>query len=220
MRFILIFLLFPIFSYSQAVKIGEFNKVKVYDGIRVTIIPSESDSLLIEGKNKEHVSIKLKNGSLQIRMDIKKMFSGFNTTVALFNSSPIEEIDANQGSFISCQDVLFQPSITLKAQEGAEIETILDVQKVTTKIISGGIINIKGSAVTQNHKVSAGGVLEAATLESEQVVIKVAAGGRASVKSSELAEAKVSFGGSVVVHGKPVKLEKRISVGGRIEQKE
>ena len=72
MRFILIFLLFPIFSYSQAVKIGEFNKVKVYDGIRVTIIPSESDSLLIEGKNKEHVSIKLKNGSLQIRMDIKK----------------------------------------------------------------------------------------------------------------------------------------------------
>jgi ribosomal 50S subunit-recycling heat shock protein len=176
--------------------------------------------LLIEGKNKEHVSIKLKNGSLQIRMDIKKMFSGFNTIVALFHSSPIEEIDANQGSFISCQDVLFQPSITLKAQEGAEIETILDVQKVTTKITSGGIINIKGSAVTQNHKVSAGGVLEASTLESEQVVVKVAAGGRASVKSSELAEAKVSFGGSVVIHGKPVKIEKRISVGGRIEQKE
>ena len=115
---------------------------------------------------------------------------------------------------------MFQPSITLKAQEGAEIEAILDVQKVTTKIISGGIINIKGSAVTQNHKVSAGGVLEASKLESEQVVIKVAAGGRASVKSSELAEAKVSFGGSVVIHGKPVKLEKRISVGGRIEQKE
>ena len=148
------------------------------------------------------------------------MFSGFNTTVALFNSSPIEEIDANQGSFISCQDVLFQPSIILKAQEGAEIETILDVQKVTTKITSGGIINIKGLAVTQNHKVSAGGVLEASSLDSEQVVVKVAAGGRASVKASELAEAKVSFGGSVVVHGKPVKLEKKISVGGRIEQKE
>ena len=32
--------------------------------------------------------------------------------------------------------------------------------------------------------------------------------------------AKVSFGGSDVIHGKPVKLEKRISVGGRIEQKE
>ena len=176
--------------------------------------------MLIEGKNKEHVSIKLKNGSLQIRMDVKKMFSGFNTTIALFNSSPIEEIDANQGSFVSSQDVLFQPSIVLKAQEGAEIESILDVQKVITKATSGGIINIKGSAVTQNHKVSAGGVLEASSLESEQVVVKVAAGGRASVKASELAEAKVSFGGSVVVHGKPVKLEKKISVGGRIEQKE
>ena len=220
MKFTFVFLLFSIFSYSQSIKIGEFDKVKVYDGIRVTIIPSDSDSLLIEGKNKEHVSIKLKNGSLQIRMDIKKIFSGFNTTVALFNSSPIEEIDANQGSFISCQDVLFQPSIILKAQEGAEIEAIIDVQKVTTKATSGGIINVKGSAVTQNHRVSAGGVLEASSLDSEQVVVKVAAGGRASVKASELAEAKVSFGGSVVVHGNPVKLEKKISVGGRIEQKE
>ena len=220
MKFTFVFLLFSVFSYSQSIKIGEFDKVKVYDGIRVTIIPSDSDSLLIEGKNKEHVSIKLKNGSLQIRMDIKKIFSGFNTTVALFNSSPIEEIDANQGSFISCQDVLFQPSIILKAQEGAEIEAIIDVQKVTTKATSGGIINVKGSAVTQNHRVSAGGVLEASSLDSEQVVVKVAAGGRASVKASELAEAKVSFGGSVVVHGNPVKLEKKISVGGRIEQKE
>lgn len=220
MKFTFVFLLFSVFSYSQSIKIGEFDKVKVYDGIRVTIIPSDSDSLLIEGKNKEHVSIKLKNGSLQIRMDIKKIFSGFNTTVALFNSSPIEEIDANQGSFISCQDVLFQPSIVLKSQEGAEIDAIIDVQKVTTKATSGGIINIKGLAVTQNHKVSAGGVLEASSLDSEQVVVKVAAGGRASVKASELAEAKVSFGGSVVVHGKPVKLEKKISVGGRIEQKE
>ena len=220
MKFTFVFLLFSVFSYSQSIKIGEFDKVKVYDGIRVTIIPSDSDSLLIEGKNKEHVSIKLKNGSLQIRMDIKKIFSGFNTTVALFNSSPIEEIDANQGSFISCQDVLFQPSIILKAQEGAEIEAIIDVQKVTTKATSGGIINVKGSAVTQNHRVSAGGVLEASSLDSEQVVVKVAAGGRASVKASELAEAKVSFGGSVVVHGNPIKLEKKISVGGRIEQKE
>ena len=219
MKFTFVFILFSVFSYSQSIKIGEFDKVKVYDGIRVTIIPSDSDSLLIEGKNKEHVSIKLKNGSLQIRMDIKKIFSGFNTTVALFNSSPIEEIDANQGSFISCQDVLFQPSIILKAQEGAEIEAIIDVQKVTTKATSGGIINVKGSAVTQNHRVSAGGVLEASSLDSEQVVVKVAAGGRASVKASELAEAKVSFGGSVVVYGNPVKLEKKISVGGRIEQK-
>ena len=64
MKFTFVFILFSVFSYSQSIKIGEFDKVKVYDGIRVTIIPSDSDSLLIEGKNKEHVSIKLKNGSL------------------------------------------------------------------------------------------------------------------------------------------------------------
>jgi hypothetical protein len=89
---------------------------------------------VVEGKNKSFLSIKNKNGRLYHTDGcIKKRLSGFNTTVVLFSSNILEVIDANEGSFVFCQDVLFQPSITLKAQEGAEIEAILDVQKVKTK---------------------------------------------------------------------------------------
>ncbi len=216
MRLLLISLLTACCTYAQTYRLGQFDEIKVFDGIRVTVIPSEADSLTVEGKNKEYLSYKNKNGKLYIRMDIKKRLSGFNTTVALFSSSPLEVIDANEGAFVSCQDVLFQQSIVLKAQEGAEIEAILDVQKVTTKTVSGGIVTLTGSAKTQSHRVSAGGVVDAATLDSEQVDVSVKAGGTAAVRATELAEAKVSFGGSVIVSGKPKKLIKKIAVGGNI----
>ena len=150
MRLVFLLFLTSLLSHAQAIRLGQFDELKVFDGIRVTIIPSETDSLMVEGKNKEYASYKNKNGRLYIRMNVKKRLSGFNTTVALFCSSPLEEIDANEGAFISCQDALFQQSITLKAQEGAEIEALLDVQKVTTKTISGGIVNLKGAASIWN----------------------------------------------------------------------
>ena len=219
MRFFVLFLLTSTLSHSQATKPGEFTKIKVFDGIRLTIIPSDADSLLVDGKNKSFLSYKNKNGTLYLRMDIRRRFGGFNTTVALFSSSPLEEIDANEGAYVSCQDVLFQPSILLKAKEGAEIDAILDVQKVKTKTASGGIVNLKGSAVVQYHSVVTGGVVEAATLDSEQVEVRVKAGGRAAVNASEIAEIKVSLGGSVSVYGQPKQFIKSVAVGGNIEQK-
>jgi len=216
MRILLFFLLFTVTVNAQAVRLGQFDEIKVFDGIRVTVIPSEADSLVVEGKNKEFISYKNKNGKLYIRMDLKKRLSGFDTTVALFTSNLLEVIDANEGAFVSCQDVLFQQSITLKAQEGAEIEALLDVQKVSTKTVSGGIVSLKGAAKIQTHKVSAGGVVEAAALDSEQVEVRVKAGGNAAVRATELAEAKVAFGGNVNVYGQPKKLVKQIAVGGNI----
>ena len=216
MRLVFLLLLTSTLTFAQAIRLGQFDEIKVFDGIRVTVIPSQADSLVIEGKNKDFVSYKNKNGRLYIRMNVKKRLSGFNTTVALFSSTPLEVIDVNEGAFVSFQDVLFQQSIVFKAQEGAEIDAILDVQKVTTKTVSGGIVNLKGAAVTQEHRVSAGGVVDAATLDSQQVQVSVKAGGSAAVSATELADARVSFGGSVKVYGKPKKLIQKTAVGGNI----
>jgi hypothetical protein len=216
MRLVFLLLVTSTLTFAQAIRLGQFNEIKVFDGIRVTVIPSQADSLVIEGKNKDFVSYKNKNGRLYIRMNVKKRLSGFNTTVALFSSTLLEVIDVNEGAFVSFQDVLFQQSIVFKAQEGAEIDAILDVQKVTTKTVSGGIVNLKGAAVTQEHRVSAGGVVDAATLDSQQVQVSVKAGGSAAVSATELADARVSFGGSVKVYGEPKKLIQKTAVGGNI----
>lgn len=218
MRLLLILLFSTFLSQAQTIRLGQFDEIKVFDGLRVTIIPSEVDSLVVEGENKEYLSVKNKNGRLYLRMKLRKKLSGFNTTIALFTSTPLEVIDANEGAFVSCQDVLFQSSIILKTQEGAEIDALLDVQKVSTKTISGGIVNLKGAAVIQNHRISAGGIVNGANLDSEQVTVKVKAGGKASIKASELVEANVSFGGSIRIYGDPKKTIKKIAVGGSIER--
>ena len=71
----------------------------------------------------------------------------------------------------------------------------------------------------QYHSLVTGGIVEAAMLDSEQVEVKVKAGGRAAVNASELAEINVSLGGSVSVYGQPKKLIKSVAVSGNIEQK-
>ena len=217
MRLIFFLLFSTYFLQAQAIRLGQFDEIKVFDGLRVTIIPSEVDSLVVEGENKEYLSVKNKNGRLYLRLKLNKKLSGFNTSIALFTSNTLELIDANEGSFVSCQDVLFQSSIVLKTQEGAEIDALLDVQKVSTKTISGGIVNLKGAAVTQYHRLSAGGVVNGASLDSEQATVKVKAGGKAAIKASELVEATLSFGGNIQIYGEPKKIIKKVAVGGSID---
>ena len=64
MRILLFFLFSTATVNAQAVRLGQFDEIKVFDGIRVTLIPSEADSLVVEGKNKEFLSYKNKNGKL------------------------------------------------------------------------------------------------------------------------------------------------------------
>ena len=127
MRLLLILLFSTFLSQAQTIRLGQFDEIKVFDGLRVTIIPSEVDSLVVEGENKEYLSVKNKNGRLYLRMKLRKKLSGFNTTIALFTSTPLEVIDANEGAFVSCQDVLFQSSIILKTQEGASPSSSISV---------------------------------------------------------------------------------------------
>ena len=217
MRYLFFILVVFSFCQGQGIRLGQFDEIKVFDGLHVTIIQSSSDSLVVEGKNASFFSYKNKNGRLYLRMNILKRLGGFDTTVALFTSNPIEAIDANEGSFVSFQDALFQPFIKLKSQEGAEIDAVLDVQKVTTKTSSGGMVSLRGSAKIQEHKLNTGGIVEASNLTSSQADVRVRAGGRAAIRATELATAIVSLGGSVRVYGPPHKLVKRVDVGGTIE---
>lgn len=47
-------------TFAQAIRLGQFDEIKVFDGIRVTVIPSQADSLVIEGKIKILYHIKIK----------------------------------------------------------------------------------------------------------------------------------------------------------------
>ena len=65
-------------------KIGDFQKLSVYDGINVELIKSETNKVEITGKNTAYIVVKNKNGDLKIRLSVEKRFSGNRTKVSVF----------------------------------------------------------------------------------------------------------------------------------------
>jgi hypothetical protein len=204
------------FNYAQTtVKIDDFNDLKVFDKLSVTLISSNENKAVITGISQSKVEFVSKDGLLKIRMPFPKMITGDEANVTLYFKK-IQSIDANEGSVVTCKGTFKQTTFDLSVQEGASITVGLDVEKATLKAYSGGIIEVTGKAVTQAISINAGGIVKASQLQTSQTTVSVSAGGNAEVNASTLVDAKVKAGGSVTVYGKPKKLRKETVLGGVI----
>ena len=216
---LLFFVLIAQFTFAQVtIVLKDFDDVKVFDKLSVTLVASNETKAVITGSSQSKVEIVNKNGLLKIRMPLNKIMSGDEAKVTLYFKR-IHSIDANEGSRVDCADIFKQTTLDLSTQEGAQIIAVLDVEKTTIKAYSGGIIKIIGKAMTQSVSINSGGILEAGDLETSQTTVSVSAGGSADVKASALVDAKVKAGGTITVHGKPKELRQETFMGGTIVQK-
>lgn len=206
-------------NYAQTtIDLGDFDQVKVFDKLNVTLIASDENKAVITGTNQSDVEAVNKNGLLKIRMPMTKLLSGEATKIDLYFKK-IQSIDANEGSVVSCDDVFKQTSMDLFVQEGSKITAILDVDKINSKVYSGGIINIKGKGVIQSVVINSGGIVKAHELETSQTTVSVSAGGNAEVNATTLVDAKVKAGGSIYIYGKPKEIKRSTLMGGNIIEK-
>ncbi|REG98896.1 head GIN domain-containing protein [Flavobacterium aquicola] len=219
-RIILIgFVFLAQFTFAQTtIELKDFDEVKVFDKLNVTLIASTENKAVITGTSQSKVEVVNKNGLLKIRMPLTKIMSGDEVKVTLYFKK-IQSIDANEGSSVTCADIFKQTSITLGTQEGAKITAVLEVEKATIKAYSGGIIKIIGKAVTQSVLINSGGILEAGDLETSQTTVSLSAGGSADVRASSLVDAKVKAGGTIFIYGKPKEIKQETFMGGTIVQK-
>lgn len=198
--------------------LGEFHEIKVYDGLSVTLIKGDKNQAVISGKNASEVVLVNKNGKLKIRMNINEVFNGYTTYVTLYAKNMINLIDVNENAFISSDDTFSQVDMELNAQEGGEIELMLDLKRLESKSTSGGILSLTGTATNQDIRVNTGGKFKGEELQSAQTKVIVKAGGVADVLASDFVEAKVRVGGTINVYGDPKVLEKQTFIGGTINE--
>lgn len=198
--------------------LGEFHEIKVYDGLSVTLIKGDKNQAVISGKNASAVVLVNKNGKLKIRMNINEVFNGYTTYVTLYAKNMINLIDVNENAFVSSEDTFSQVDMDLNAQEGGEIELTLDLQRLESKVTSGGILSLKGSATNQDINVNTGGKFKGKELQSAQTKVMVKAGGVADILASDFVDAKVRVGGTINVYGDPKVLEKQTFIGGTINE--
>lgn len=217
-----LFLIFTVIisqiSSAQITKeTGDFDALRVFDRINVTLIPSNVNKIEINGNRAEDVEIVNKNGELKVRMSLNKLLDGEEIKVKLFFKK-IDNIEVNEGAFVTSDEIFNQTSISLEAKEGAEIILKLAVEKVKTRAVSGGKIKIQGKAENQDVAIGTGGILEAENLETEQTTIKITTGGEAQIRVSAYVDAQVRAGGSITIFGNPKQIDKKTVLGGTIQE--
>lgn len=215
-----LFVLATQLNFSQTtIKLADFNELKVFDKLDVTLVSSDENKIEITGTNQSNVETVAKNGLLKIRIALTKILEDNKDLKVTLYFKNLEKIDANEGSIVSCKDIFKQTSIDLYAQEGAKIEVEVNVQKTTIKAVSGGIIDLTGKSVNQNVTINTGGALYAKNLLTSQTSINISAGGSADINANTLVDAKVNAGGSISIYGKPKQIKKQAFAGGIITEK-
>lgn len=198
--------------------LGDFDVVKVFDKINVKLIPASENKIVITGNRADEVETLNKNGELKIRMPFPKLLSGDAIMVKLYFKR-IESISASEGSYVGSENTFKQTSIELITKEGSEINLDLNVEKVSVKANSGGIVELSGEATNQDVTITSGGILQAGELHTSQTTISIAAGGKAEIYANVLVDAKVKAGGSIYIYGNPKQINKETLLGGTIIEK-
>ena len=196
--------------------LGDFNIIRVFDRINVTLVASNENKIEIKGSRAGDVEIVTKNNELKIRMKLTKLLQG-ETLDATVYYKKITQVEASEGSYVGSADTFKGASFMISSKEGSNVKLALNVDKLSSKINSGGEIEVSGSADNHDATITTGGNLKAKGLSTKQTAITISAGGEADVTASDLVDAKTRAGGSIDIFGNPKTVNKKTTAGGNIE---
>ena len=199
-------------------KLGDFYKIKVYNGINIELIRSQEHKIQVTGEKSQKIKIKNTNGILKISLKFPDLLADGKANVKLYYNEDIQVIDGNEGSTITGKSIN-QSHIEVKAQEGAFIELEIKTKHLQVKSSTGGIIKLSGSSKNQEIDLDLYGVYHGYDLiVSDNTTVNAGTGSKAEVKVGETLNVKVSFGGSVFYKGSPEVIENKKVAGGIIKQ--
>jgi Putative auto-transporter adhesin, head GIN domain len=213
------FVLVSQFGFCQVTKsIGDFNKITVFDKISVQLIASTENKIEIKGNLASNVEVVVKNNELKIKMPFDQLMKG-GDIVAKVYFKKIDGLEANEGSYISCETQIKSLDFNLLAKEGGQIKINIDAQRIKVKSSNGAVVRLIGKAQNLDAVVNSGGVIEAKDCMTSQTTVSVNAGGNANVTATDLVDAKTRAGGYITIYGKPKQVNQKTVLGGSITMK-
>lgn len=225
--FITTILFFTIIINSQSKveqNIGDFNKLKVYNGIELELIKSDEQKVVISGDKSDVVNIKNIGKTLKFTLPFSlvpenNMADG-EVKIKLFYNSDIDVIDANEGAIITGKD-LKQNKLIVKSQERAFVNLVIETKYLEVKSSSGGIVKLSGTSKHQDVYVDLYGIYHGYNLKTKNSSnINAGTGAKAEISAGETLTAKVSFGGSIFYKGNPEVIKDKKVIGGIIQKRD
>ena len=196
-------------------KIGDFQKLSVYDGINVELIKSDTNRVEINGKNTAYIVVKNKNGDLKIRLSVERRFSGNRTKVSVFYKS-LYYIISHEGANVFSKDTINQADLNLKANIGSRQNMIVKLNTLQATATAGAKINIKGLAKYQELSATTGAEIMVAKVENVEANVVSTTGALIDVSTTKDLKVNSKIGGIINVHTKTDKITEKISVGGAV----
>ncbi len=222
-KLLALLLLVSTFAFAQETverKLGNFDEIKIFNGLNVTLKKASKSSIKITGKKSEEVVVKNVNGRLKLSMRFPETFNSDEAEVTIFYSDEISVIDANEGSYVTVDGTLKQEHVELKVQEGAMIDLDIKTKYLEAKSVTGGTVIVSGKAENQTIEATTGGNYKGYDLKSIYTTATAASGSLVRVTVSELLDAKVRFGGTVFYKGSPKEVKRKKIIGGTIKSKD
>lgn len=216
---ILLFLLATNFGFSQdaVTEITEdFDVIKVFNGLHVELVKSDKSRAEITGEKSDQVLVKINKGRLKISLKLKSLFDSKKIKIKLFYAGNLDEIDVNQGAVVTSNETIKQAQLEVSSQEGGYIKLNVNLDYLKGNAITGGNLQLKGNAKSQNIEISTGSNYEAFELKSKQVSISASSGAEAKINVATILDAKVKLGGTVVYKGNPRSVKTTKVLGGAI----
>ena len=195
-----------------------FNKVEIKNGIIAELVKSDKEAVDIQAKDIDisRVLSKVKDGILEISLEAPPL-TKYQVSARIFYKK-VNEISGSSQSEISSSSLMKQDSLTVDLVTGAKAYLDLDVQYLKCRATEGAILTAEGYAVNQDAYSSTGGTLSLFDLESDVIKIKATANGKAKINVDKLLNAESSTGASILYKGDAEKIEKKTSIGGKIEK--
>ena len=196
-------------------KIGDFQKLSVYDGINVELIKSDTNRVEINGKNTAYIVVKNKNGDLKIRLSVERRFSGNRTKVSVFYKN-LYTIISHEGANVFSKDTINQADLNLKANSGSRQNMIVKLNTLQATATAGAKINIKGLVKYQELSATTGAEIMVSKVENEEANVVSTTGALIDVSTTKDLNVNSKIGGIINVHTKTDKITEKISVGGAV----
>ena len=194
-------------------KIGDFQKLSVYDGLNVELIKSDENRVEITGKNTDYIVVKNKNGDLKIRLSVEKRFSGNRTKVSVFYKK-IYSVVSHEGANVFSKDTIKQADLNLKANSGSKQNMIVDLNTLQLTATAGAKINLTGTSQYQDLSATTGAEIMVSKLDNEEATAVSTTGALIDISTTKELKANSKIGGIINVHTKTDKITEKISVGG------
>lgn len=203
--------------------LGDFNTLKVYNGIELELIKSSSQKIEITGEKANLVKIKNVNNTLKLSLPFSLKPSDNSAEgkilVKLYYNKNIDLIDVNEGATITGKN-FNQDKVSLNAQERGFINLTTKTKYLSIRATSGGIIKVSGTSKNQEVDLDLYGIYHGFNLQSTgNTNVKAGTGAKAEVNAGETLNAKVSFGGTIFYKGNPEVVKDKKVIGGIIEKR-